>query len=135
MGFAFSCSSFPCQCFWARFQFFLQVGRSIWHAVKFIVGSCFLFVVISEYGDGLALDCGKVRNWKEKTKLGVIFFFKNPPQMKCTLRSLSLHSPYTPLCATTSPPPSSSIESRVWIHHQPWRFNDTLLHKPLATEK
>ena len=34
---------------------------SIRHPVKFIIGSCFSFVVISEYGDGFCVDRGKFR--------------------------------------------------------------------------
>lgn len=32
---------------------------SIRHPVKFIIGSCLSFVVISEYADGLCVDLGK----------------------------------------------------------------------------
>jgi len=46
---------------------------SIRHPVKFIIGSFFSFVFVSEYGDGLRVDHGKIGSWNERSKFGVSF--------------------------------------------------------------
>lgn len=51
---------FPVSLFLSSVSAFSPTG-SIRHPVKFIIGSCFSFVVISEYGDGFCVDRGKFR--------------------------------------------------------------------------
>ncbi|KAH1231034.1 hypothetical protein GmHk_10G030363 [Glycine max] len=49
---------FPVSLFLSSVSAFSPTG-SIRHPVKFIIGSCLSFVVISEYADGLCVDLGK----------------------------------------------------------------------------